>query len=128
MKAWEHIASGKDVEFVQAFLYRIAGNLIIDEVRRNKRRPQTSLEELQEEGFDPAIEEEGELSMQQKIDGQQLLDLVQELDGDSRDVLVMRYVDGLPPQEIASLLNLSANVVSVRLHRAVRKLRSLVKT
>src|SRR5437868_4029919 len=55
-KAWEHLSKGKDIEHVQAFLYRIAGNLVIDEIRRIKRRPETSLEHLQEEGFDPAAE------------------------------------------------------------------------
>ncbi len=124
MKAWEHIASGKDVEHVQAFLYRIAGNLVIDDVRRRKRRPETSLEDLQEAGFDPATEE-GEMTMQERLDGQQLLELVQQLEDDAKDVLVMRYVDGLPPQEIAELLGVTANVVSVRLHRATKKLRSL---
>lgn len=122
-KAWEHLAKGRDIEHVQAFLYRIAGNLVIDEVRRLKRRPETSLEDLQEEGFDPSAEG-GEAELQNAVDSAALLAQLEHLDQQSRDVLVMRFVDGLPPQEIAALLGVSANVVSVRIHRATKKLRS----
>ena len=36
---------------------------------------------------------------------------------------IMRYIDGLPPADIASILGESANTISVRLHRAVKQLR-----
>lgn len=124
-KVWEHLAKGKDVEHVQAFLYRIAGNLVIDEVRRRKRRPETSLETLQEEGFDPAAEGD-EQSMQGMVQGGQILEALTKLDQQSRDVLVLRYVDGLPPQDIATMLGVSANVISVRLNRATKKLKTLL--
>lgn len=124
-KAWEHLARGRDIEHVQAFLYRIAGNLVIDEIRRMKRRPETSLEDLQEEGFDPASEE-GEVQLQGAVDSGKILASLDELDQQARDVLVMRFVDGLPPQEIAAMLGVSANVVSVRLHRATKKLKVLL--
>ncbi len=122
-KAWEHLAKGKDIEHVQAFLYRIAGNLVIDEIRRLKRRPETSLDELQEEGFDPAADG-GEETIQGAVQGGQILEALEHLDQQSRDVLVMRYVDGLPPHDIGEMLGVTANVVSVRLHRATKKLKT----
>lgn len=125
-KAWEHLSRGRDIEHVQAFLYRIAGNLVIDEIRRLKRRPETSLENLQEEGFDPAAEG-GEETLQGVVQGSQILDALDKLDQQSRDVLVLRYVDGLPPQDIAGLLGVTANVVSVRLHRATKKLKVILR-
>lgn len=125
-KTWEHLAKGKDIEHVQAFLYRIAGNLVIDEIRKLKRRPETSLENLQEEGFDPASED-GEETMQGVVQGGQILEALDQLDQHSRDVLVLRYVDGLPPQDIADMLGVSANVISVRLHRATKKLKVLLR-
>jgi DNA-directed RNA polymerase specialized sigma24 family protein len=39
----------------------------------------------------------------------------------------MRYVDGLSPQEIAGLIGESENVVSVRVHRGLKKLRALLE-
>lgn len=124
-KVWEHLQKGKDVEHVQAFLYRIAGNLVIDEIRRLKRRPETSLEDLQEAGFDPASED-GEVQLQGMVESGKIMEALDDLDQQSRDVLVMRFVDGLPPQDIAGMLGVTANVVSVRLHRATKKLKTLL--
>ena len=41
-----------------------------------------------------------------------------------RDILLMRYVDDLPVGDIATALELSENVVSVRIHRGIKQLRN----
>jgi len=46
---------------------------------------------------------------------------------DSRTVLVMRYIDDLGPNEIADMLEESANVVSVRINRATKELRKILR-
>ena len=43
-----------------------------------------------------------------------------------RTVLVLRYVDEMQPSEIAAMLNISANAVSVRITRGLEKLRMLL--
>jgi RNA polymerase sigma factor (sigma-70 family) len=48
------------------------------------------------------------------------------LDDPSREALLMRYVEGLSPKEIAELTGESANAVSVRLNRAIKKVRTLL--
>src|SRR3989338_8171097 len=58
IKAWEYARKGKEIENIRAFLYRIAGNLLSDPGRRRKRRPEVSLEDLQEEGYDVESEPE----------------------------------------------------------------------
>lgn len=60
------------------------------------------------------------------IDGHMAMETLQELDVPYRDVVVMRYIDGLSPQEIAEILEETPNVVSVRIHRALEKLRTLI--
>ena len=44
-----------------------------------------------------------------------------------REVITLRYVDGFTPKEIATMIGISENVVSVRIHRGTRKLRELCK-
>ena len=39
----------------------------------------------------------------------------------------MRFIDELSPKEIAAILGVSENVVSVRIHRGIKKLRQLVE-
>ena len=46
---------------------------------------------------------------------------------DDRALIVMRYVDDLRPKEIAEILEVNANAVSVRLNRAVEKLKEKIR-
>ena len=124
MKTWEYLARGKDIENVQAFLYRTANNLIVDEVRRGKPPPQ-SLETLEEEGRAPSREHVVH-DVAQKLEGERAAAILAKLPPEQRDVLVLRYIDEFEPQEIAELLGVRPNVISVRIHRALKELRSLL--
>ena len=54
LKAWDYLASGKEIQQYKSFLYRILHNLIIDEYRRKRG---VSLDEmLEDEKMAPAIE------------------------------------------------------------------------
>jgi len=126
MKTWEVVARGEEIQNIRAYLYRVARNLIIDEARRRKLRTEVSLEEMREEtGFDPGHDERPSLFA--RMDGAEALKLLQKLSEEDREVLMLRYVDEFDPREIATLLDVSANVVSVRSHRALKRLRQLMQ-
>lgn len=121
MKAWEYLVSGKDIDNVRPFLYRIANNLVIDHVRRKKHRKEVSLEDLQEDGFD--VEGSGEEEIRAAIDAQYIASTLQKIEEPYRSTLIMRYIDELKPAEIAESTGESANVISVRLNRGLKQLR-----
>ena len=58
---------------------------------------------------------------------EEALGAVNQLDESSRDVLLLRFVEGYSPQEIAALLGTSANVVSVRINRAIKKVQDIIR-
>lgn len=122
MRAWQSLREGAEVQSIKAFLYRIAHNLVIDEYRKKK---EVSLESLQENGFDPSINNTKELA-EYAIEKQKFLKALERLDQDERHLIVMRYIDDLGPSEIASLTGERQNVISVRLNRAVKKLESFL--
>ena len=126
MKTWEYIAKGKNIDNVQAFLYRTANNLIIDEVRRRNIRPETSLDALMEEGFEPGTDDDAR-AMRDTVDIKRILAVLNKMEEPYRGALVMRYVNDLSPADIAGITGESPNVISVRLHRATEKLKSLIK-
>jgi len=99
MRAWEYLCKGNKIDNMRAFLYRVANNLIVDEVRKKK---EMSLDELQEKGIDPSYDDTR--NMQDRIEEQKILLTFCKMEKPYRDVLVMRYVDGLPPSEIADIL------------------------
>lgn len=122
MKVWQYLADGNRVENLRALLYTTATRLVIDEAR--KRRPLESLESLSEQGFQPSANPRSDIEAH--IDATSLISYLERLDENERTVIVMRYIDDLSPQEIASILAESPNTISVRLHRSVKKLRSLL--
>jgi RNA polymerase sigma factor (sigma-70 family) len=62
----------------------------------------------------------------ERLDGRQALLKISELPPDYSEVLMLRYVDGLTPREIAERIDASENLVSVRIHRALKALRALL--
>ena len=119
MKTWTFVQQGKKVDNMRAFLYRVANNLIVDEVRKKK---EASLDAMQAGGWDPGYDQTPD--MQKRIEQGRILSTLKHMDEGYREVLVMRYIDGLPPADIAGILGESANTVSVRLHRGIKQLRA----
>jgi RNA polymerase sigma-70 factor (ECF subfamily) len=52
---------------------------------------------------------------------------LERLSPDLRVVLVLRELEGLPYQEIADLLGIKKSAAAVRLHRARRQLRDMLR-
>jgi RNA polymerase sigma-70 factor (ECF subfamily) len=119
MRAWNFLSEGKEIDNMRAFLYRVANNLIVDDIRKKK---ETSLDALQKGGWDPGYDETPD--MHKRIEQGKIMATLKHMDKDYRDVLIMRYIDGLPPADIAGILGESANTISVRLHRGIKQLRS----
>jgi RNA polymerase sigma-70 factor (ECF subfamily) len=120
-RTWQYLTDGKPIDNIRAFLYRTATNLIIDDVRRGAM---LSLDALAEDGFQPR--DEADAARRAHIEAQVALGHLDRLDDKHREALLLRYLDGLKPKEIADLLGESQNVISVRIHRGLQKLRTLM--
>lgn len=121
-RTWEYLASGKRIENMKSFVYRTTNNLIIDEYRRKRAE---SLDLLAEAGFDPKVE--GDVYDPAHTSEVKLtIEAVKNLPHLYREAIELRYIDGLSIGEIAALLQISANVVSVRLTRGVEKLKDVL--
>ncbi len=116
MRFWQQQREGVLIGNERALLYKMARNLVIDWYRKKKEQ---SLDVLQEEGFEFANEDHR--SIEQNAEIREALDIVHGLDEPSREALLLRFVDGFSPREIAALSGESANAVSVRINRAIKK-------
>ncbi|MBI2004908.1 RNA polymerase sigma factor [Patescibacteria group bacterium] len=130
-RTWEYMARGGQVLNFRPFLYRTLKHLIIDEYRKHKTH---SLEAMVEESdggsvemFLPADETNTLAAAVERFEGTEALQKLRELPDLYREVLLMRYVEGLVPKEIAEYLEESENTVSVRIHRGLHKLRALLE-
>jgi len=123
VRLWNYLRKGdKEVDNVRAFLYKIARNLIIDEYRKKNT---FSLDALLDGGFD--VRSDGHKEIELEVSAREAIDAMHGLDDLYREVTLLRFVEGFQPKEIAEVLSVSENVVSVRLNRAVKKLRVILK-
>jgi RNA polymerase sigma-70 factor (ECF subfamily) len=120
MKTWVYLVKGGKIDIMRAFLYHILNDLIIDEYRRHKS---TSLNVLQEKGFEPSGDNSERLF--NYLDGKALLLLIRRLPDTYQKVMYMRYVQELSIKEMAILTNQSKNAVTVQTHRGLKKLKLL---
>ncbi len=121
-RTWLYLSEGKEVEYLRAFLYRIANNLIVDGARKKKS---SSLDKMMEDdGFE--AEDESIRPAEEVPQAREALKLLGELDDLYRVVITMRFLDQMSPKEIATALDVSENVVSVRIHRGMEKLRAMM--
>lgn len=128
-KVWSYVRAGHQIDSYRSFLYKVLNNLIIDEYRKQKELSLDAL--LEEEGTDEGdfaeLSESTTEALAATIDGRQAFALVKELPIEYREVIIFRFVDGLGPKEIAELIEESENVVSVRIHRALKMLRAKIE-
>jgi RNA polymerase sigma-70 factor, ECF subfamily len=123
-------AKDEDIRDLRAFLYRTLRHLIIDEYRKKKSYSLDALveEEGNAESLMPTDDSNTLESATDRLDGERALEKVHELPPPYAEVLMLRFVDGLTPQEIARRIDVSENLVSVRIHRALKALRTLLET
>lgn len=127
-KVWGYLRDGHTVDSYKPFLYKVMNNLIIDEYRRRKELSLDALlsEEGTDEGSFPELHEGGIEEVTFTLDAQNASLLISELPLVYREVLTLRFVDGLGPKEISELIEESENVVSVRIHRALKILKDMI--
>jgi RNA polymerase sigma-70 factor, ECF subfamily len=121
-KTWAYLSSGGEIENHKAFLFKTARNLIIDKYRKKKT---DSLDQMTEYGFDPPYEEN--TSVEERMDADMALKLLTRLPDDYREVIMLKFLEELSIREIADALNESPGNISVKLHRAMSKLRKIYK-
>ena len=121
LKVWEYFDRGTDIKNPTALVYRVANNLIIDEYRRKKM---VSLDMMQESGFDIEDDDEGKIMEFMEID--KVRQAIAKLPEKYRQVVTLRFVEGLSPSEIGEIVKRTENSVSVQLNRAIKMLQEIL--
>ena len=101
----------------EAWLFGIARNAALDELRRRNRRGQ--LEADVEDVEAAAPHEEAELAVRRET----VRAALRSLPGHDRDIVALKFAGGLSNAEIARVLRISESNAGTRLHRAIERLR-----
>ena len=109
---------------LRAWLYRSAHNVVVDHYRRQQHRQHLPLEEqLVNSNDDPVALAEKQLL------AEQVTAALWQLTPDQRQVITLKYLEGLSNEETANVVNKPVGAVKSLQHRALAALqRQLVKT
>ncbi len=110
-----------DPDKLAAFVHGTARNLINNRLRTERQQPQ--LEPLSENLAQACLSEELEYAERTRL----VLQAMNRLGDEDRQILWMTLVEGRGPAEIASSLGLSSEVVRTRKGRAIRKVTDLIR-
>jgi len=106
----------------EAWVFGIARNAALDELRKLKRRAR--LESEPEDVWSPGPDEEAERALKRE----EVRAALASLDPRDRDLVALKFAGGLSNGEIARVLGISETNVGSRLYRAVEKLRKACKS
>lgn len=117
MRYWQYVREGKEMTNTRSLLYTIANNLAKDWYKKKKSIP------LEEDNEHSAVLTARESSPETLAAYREVLDTIADMEPTDKEVLLLRYVEGLEPKDIAALYNETPNVISVRLNRATARLK-----
>ncbi len=120
MRAWT-APGGIQQATIKAYLFTIARNLYLQDLRKSKR-----LTELSDELYDRSSDVQ--TRAEHKAELGLVLDALQLLPEKDRAALLMRTQDEMSYEEIAGALAITLSSVKVKIHRARQKLYELTKT
>jgi RNA polymerase sigma-70 factor (ECF subfamily) len=126
----EHAHSYEGSARVKTWLYRIARNLSIDEMRRGKHRRHASLDASERDGQDnlhQRVADAAPAADRRAASGQLKDRIAQAIAGlpqDQREVFLLRQVEQLSFKEIAEITTCSENTVKSRMRYALARLQS----
>lgn len=141
-RAWQYLNENREVTHLRALFYRIARNLIADFYRTKFKHPQISLEIEEKIGEEDAVtfgshpssysvdgvysdRGSGKRLLEARVDLALVLQKLDRLKEDYRDVLLLRLVDDLPFAVIADILEKNTGHIRVIFHRGMKMLKEL---
>lgn len=115
------------------WLSRIADHVITDEARYENRQKRRGGEmtrfrsDSNPQGAEPADTQSPSRVMAQRLDVESLLEKLNVLPGQYREIILLAKIEGLSTQEMADRLGKSREAVALLLHRAVQSFRKIQK-
>src|SRR3989338_772101 len=126
LRVWRKWSKIK-LNFIQALLYKIAKNIIVDLYRKQKNRRQISLEETMERGIEPFYDQKLIENLHKDDNIQKLNQQIKLLPQNLKEVLILRFINEMSAREVGVALDMTEVNVRVLQYRAIKKLKEVIK-
>jgi len=121
-RCWECFKNGDKIDNPSAFLYQIARNLVVDFYRQKGKTQIVSVENTPI--ADPNNDFAKDAMLKSDINTIRLV--LAGLKDDYQNVIVWHYLDDIPIQEVAKMMDRTEDATRVLLHRALESLKNKV--
>lgn len=123
LKAWDHLGryESRGVRF-SAWLFQIARNMVIDYYRTRKET--VALEPNAVTKPDPAANVAK--SVEKKLEGEWLRSMLQQLTAEQREVLTLKFINGLDTKEVAQIMNRKQGAIRALQMRGLKALADII--
>lgn len=122
LKAYEAFERYDERVSENAWIFTIARNHLLNTIA--KTRPNVSLEDIEETAWDRV---DWASRAELRYDEKRLLEAMKQLDPDDRALLQRKHLEGWSFEEIAGEIGKNAGALRVQSHRALKKLRTILK-
>lgn len=127
LRVYRSIGGFKAQSSFSTWVYRITMNTCLDELRKRKNRPNTSLDGLVDAGWSPVDGQESPEghALRREVRGS-LMAFIRELPEDMRAAVVLRDIQGYSYDEISELLDTNVGTIKSRISRGRERLREKI--
>lgn len=120
VKVLDYLIKGGEIKNFHSFLYQTTRNFIID-FYREKNKPEVSLEEVSEKDFEEKDDLGKEIDI--KLDLQKIEKALRKIPDRYREIIILRFINGLPLKEISQITGESQTNVRQIASRGLKLLR-----
>lgn len=126
LRAYQFLKSYDPKRKFSTWLYTVAKNLCIDELKKRRAANEISIEDalpaVEAKGAERAQDRNQQVVCIRREEDFRLLEALQELPAAARTVLLLHYFQGLSYQEVGEALALPLSTVKIRIFRAKKAL------
>lgn len=124
LKALENLDSYevRDVAF-SSWLFRIAHNLVVDHFRRESKRESVPIEAEAQSNLGSVSPTD---SIFEELDSDRLYAAIQKLTHNQQEVLILKFIDNLPTNQVAEIMGISPGAVKSTQRRALQTLNRIL--
>lgn len=117
------IAPKDNATIFSAWFYRLAHNKMVDVLRKVQRTRHLSIEYAENVAERHSVLE----TIEERIDFERLLSTLQMLNDQQRQVIILRFLEGLSIAETAQVLQKSEGAIKALQHRSLENLRNFLQ-
>ncbi len=126
LRCWNHVVQNKPITNLNALLYSIGRNLVIDYYRKQKMEKEVSEEII--EIIPDARAEKVLKNIEIKSESAAVFRALDQIESQYKEILVLKFIDELTNNEISEIMGVSSGNVRVLQHRAMEALKKVLNS